>query len=38
MTVVTKENVAQISAWGTPESIDPLPYGTSRSFKVTPSK
>jgi ribose transport system substrate-binding protein/ribose transport system permease protein len=38
MTVVTKDNVAQISAWGTPEAIDPLPYGKSQSFKVTSSK
>ena len=38
MTVVTKDNVGQIAAWGTPEEIQPLPYGKSETFKVTPSK
>lgn len=38
MTVVTKANVAKISAWGTPEQIAPLPYGTSKTFKVVAGK
>jgi ABC-type sugar transport system substrate-binding protein len=35
MTVVTESNVDKISAWGTPETIPPLPYGTAQSYKVT---
>jgi len=38
MTVVTKDNVGQIAAWGTPEAIQPLPYGKSETFKVTSTK
>jgi len=38
MTVVSKTNVAQISAWGTPTEIPPLPYGTAQSYKVVASK
>jgi hypothetical protein len=38
MTVVTKDNVDQIAAWGTPEEIQPLPYGKSETFKVTSTK
>jgi ABC-type sugar transport system substrate-binding protein len=34
MTVVSAKNVNQISDWGTPESIPPLPYGTSRAYQV----
>ena len=37
MTLVSKENVSQIAGWGTPESIAPLPYGTSQEYKVTPT-
>lgn len=38
MTLVDKANVGQISAWGTPVEIEPLPYGSSHSFRVTSSK
>lgn len=38
MTVVTKANVAKIAAWGTPQQIAPLPYGTSKTFKVAAGK
>src|SRR6185437_2805413 len=38
MTVVSAANVAQISAWGTPEQIAPLSYGKSETYKVTASK
>ena len=38
MTLVDKANVGQISAWGTPVEIEPLPYGSSHSFMVTNSK
>jgi ABC-type sugar transport system substrate-binding protein len=38
MTVVTKANVDKIAAWGTPETIPPLPYGKSQAYKVTSSK
>jgi ABC-type sugar transport system substrate-binding protein len=38
MTLVNKASVGQIAAWGTPEEIAPLPYGASRSFKVTSAK
>ena len=38
MTVVTKENVDKIAAWGTPEQIPPLPYGKSQAYKVTSAK
>ena len=38
MTVVSAANVAQISAWGTPEQIAPLSYGKSEAYKVTASK
>jgi ABC-type sugar transport system substrate-binding protein len=34
MTVVSAQNVNQISDWGTPQSIPPLPYGTSRAYQV----
>ncbi len=37
MTVVTSDNVAGISAWGTPTTIPPLPYGTGKSIPVTSS-
>lgn len=30
--VVTKANVATVSAWGTPQTIAPLPYGTAQSY------
>jgi ABC-type sugar transport system substrate-binding protein len=32
MTVVTKANVANVGAWGTPKVIPPLPYGKSQPF------
>jgi ABC-type sugar transport system substrate-binding protein len=35
MTVVTKDNVSQISDWGTPTTIPPLPYGVSQAYPVT---
>jgi ribose transport system substrate-binding protein len=38
MTVVDKANVDKIAAWGTPEEIPPLPYGSSQAFKVTTTK
>lgn len=38
MTLVTQQNVGQIAAWGTPETIPPLPYGKSQSWPVTASK
>lgn len=34
MTLVTKANVGQIAAWGTPEVIPPLPYGASQAWPV----
>jgi ABC-type sugar transport system substrate-binding protein len=34
MTLVTQANVGQIAAWGTPQQIAPLPYGTSQTFAV----
>src|SRR5699024_5323009 len=34
VTIVSKENVNKISAWGTPEVIPPLPYGKAKSYKV----
>ncbi len=38
MTLVTRQNASQIAGWGTPQSIPPLPYGTSQAFKVTAGK
>jgi len=38
MTLVTQQNVGQIAAWGTPQTIPPLPYGKSQSYSVTASK
>ena len=38
MTLVTQQNVGQIAAWGTPETIPPLPYGKSQAWPVTASK
>jgi ABC-type sugar transport system substrate-binding protein len=38
MTLVTEQNAGQISAWGTPASIPPLPYGVSQSYPVAPGK
>ena len=38
MTLVNKGNVGQIAAWGTPQTIPPLPYGKSQSFPVTANK
>jgi len=38
MTLVDKANVDKIAAWGTPQEIPPLPYGTAQSFKVTAAK
>lgn len=38
MTLVTQQNVGQIAAWGTPETIAPLPYGKSEPYKVTGQK
>ncbi len=34
MTLVNAGNVSKIAAWGTPESIPPLPYGTAKEYKV----
>lgn len=33
MTVVTKANVAKISAWGTPPTVPALPYGNGKPVK-----
>jgi ABC-type sugar transport system substrate-binding protein len=30
--VVTKASVGSVSAWGTPKTVPPLPYGTSTSY------
>ena len=38
MTLVTQQNVGQIAAWGTPETIPPLPYGKSQAYPVAASK
>lgn len=38
MTLVTAANVGKIAAWGTPETIPPLPYGKSQAYKVTQGK
>jgi ribose transport system substrate-binding protein len=38
MTLVDKANVDKIAAWGTPQEIPPLPYGSSQSFSVTSAK
>lgn len=38
MTLVDKANVGMVSAWGTPVEIEPLPYGSSQSFRVTAAK
>ena len=38
MTLVTQKNIGQISAWGTPAMIPPLPYGVSQSYSSAPSK
>jgi ABC-type sugar transport system substrate-binding protein len=37
MTLVSSSNVSKIAAWGTPQSIPPLPYGTAKEYKVTPT-
>ncbi len=37
MTVVNSSNVAGISAWGTPTTIPPLPYGTAQPITVSAS-
>jgi ABC-type sugar transport system substrate-binding protein len=34
MTLVTRENVGKIGAWGTPATIPPLPYGQSKPLVV----
>jgi ABC-type sugar transport system substrate-binding protein len=31
-TVVTKANVGQVTAWGTPITVPPLPYGTASAY------
>ena len=38
MTIITKDNVDKIANWGTPQQIDPLPYGKSQAFPVTSTK
>ena len=38
MTLVTQQNVGEIAAWGTPQTIPPLPYGKAQSWPVTPTK
>lgn len=32
MVVVTRANVDRVTAWGTPQTIPPLPYGKARSY------
>jgi len=32
--VVTKSNVSSVAAWGTPTTVPPLPYGTSKAYPV----
>jgi ABC-type sugar transport system substrate-binding protein len=32
--VVTKSNVGSVAAWGTPATMPPLPYGTSKAYPV----
>jgi ABC-type sugar transport system substrate-binding protein len=34
MTLVSRSNVGQIAAWGTPETIPPLPYGQAKAVAV----
>lgn len=36
MTLVTKKNVNTVSAWGTPHTVPPLPYGHSSAHAVSP--
>ena len=31
-TVVTKANAGSVAAWGTPQTVPPLPYGSSKSY------
>jgi ABC-type sugar transport system substrate-binding protein len=38
MTLVTQQNVNQITAWGTPETIPPLPYGKSQPYPVAAAR
>ncbi len=38
MTLVSQQNVGQIAAWGTPETIPPLPYGKSQAYPVSSAK
>ena len=39
MTLVTKANADKIAGWGTPQAIQPLPYGNvAKVFKVSSSK
>jgi ABC-type sugar transport system substrate-binding protein len=38
MTLVDKANAAKIAAWGTPEQIPPLPYGSFPPFGVAGAK
>ncbi|MGH9069521.1 MAG: sugar ABC transporter substrate-binding protein [Acidimicrobiales bacterium] len=35
--VVTKSNVASISAWGTPQTVAPLPYGKAQAYPSSSS-
>lgn len=35
MTVVDHANVSTIAGWGTPQTIPPLPYGTSHSYRAS---
>lgn len=37
MQLVTKANVSQVSGWGTPKVIPPLPYGHSKAYPVASS-
>lgn len=38
MTLVNRQNVDQIAAWGTPKTVPPLPYGKSQAWPVTSTK
>src|SRR5579875_7569 len=35
--VVTKSNVAKVSAWGTPKTVPPLPYGKAQAYPSSSS-
>jgi ribose transport system substrate-binding protein len=35
MTLVTKDNVGTIAAWGTPQTIAALPYGSAMKYRIS---